>query len=51
MKDGVRLHRALEGREKSLHLIPVSWKASRAIETEDWLDVIFLNLLGLLYEE
>lgn len=41
-----RSDKALEGRERSLHFIPVTWKASGAVETEDWLDVIFLISLG-----
>lgn len=33
MKDEARSDRALEGRERSLHFIPVTWKASGAVET------------------
>lgn len=41
MKDEARSDRALEGRERSLRFIPVTWKASEAVETEGWLAVIF----------
>lgn len=38
------------GQREEFHFIPVSYKASGAVETEDWLDVIFFlkKLFGLL---